>query len=203
MKQAHGFFWPDDDEHACRVIPKEVVHLPKYLQHCRRFRAAVQAGGNVGVYAMALARHFDRVHTFEPDAENWACLAVNVTAPNVTAHRAGLTDVPRSLRTGRPHGEATNCGAVRVADGGDVPGVPLDALDLPDLDLLLLDVEGWELPALVGAVDTLARCRPVVACELKGIGDRMGFPEQEVFRMLHEMGYREADRIGRDVVFAC
>jgi hypothetical protein len=41
----------------------------------------------------------------------------------------------------------------------------VEALELPRLDLIKLDVDGNELPVLRGAAQTLARLRPIVVFE--------------------------------------
>jgi hypothetical protein len=51
-------------------------------------------------------------------------------------------------------------GDVQTADGYDTEVITLDSLELPRLDVLKLDIEGAECDALLGARETLVRCRP-------------------------------------------
>lgn len=48
-----------------------------------------------------------------------------------------------------------------------VPVVTIDSLDLPDLQHVKLDAEGYEQEVLEGARETLRRCRPVLSLELE------------------------------------
>jgi hypothetical protein len=41
----------------------------------------------------------------------------------------------------------------------------IDAMDLPRLDFFKLDVEGYEIPALTGALDTIKQHRPWIWVE--------------------------------------
>jgi hypothetical protein len=84
IAQIDGWWWPEADRRARGVILRDVVtDVPRVLGHIEGRACIVQAGGNVGVYPLALADHFRRVITFEPDAENAACLWRNLAARDV------------------------------------------------------------------------------------------------------------------------
>lgn len=203
MKLIDGWLWPKFDEHACVVVPREVARLPQYLAHVDRFGLCVQAGGNVGVYPVALADHFDDVHTFEPDCLNYKCMIRNVSLRcprRVHCHRGALGDAQGRGATFQPPREADNCGATAVEAGDDFAIFPLDIFELP-VDFLFLDVEGWEYPAIVGAEKTIKAHRPTISLELKGLGDRMGWPDADTILLLGDWGYEQVDQIGRDKIF--
>ncbi len=202
MKLLNNYYWPDADEKTALAVMREVQRVPAYLKHVSRFRTCIQAGGNVGVYAQWLARSFQTVITVEPDPANWECLLRNVTASNVIAHHAALGEQSEFVETFRPASEATNFGAtmVRPSEQG-VPTRIIDAMQLGSLDFLLLDVEGYELPALRGAMQTIDRCRPVIAVEMKGLGVQFGYTDTELRRWVESQGYHIADKIGRDIIF--
>lgn len=68
----------------------------------------------------------------------------------------------------------------------EVPTRTIDSLGLDELDFVKLDVEGHELEALRGAVDTIGRCRPVVLVELE---ERLA-PVRPVLDLMAGLGYR-------------
>jgi len=94
-------------------------------------------------------------------------------------------------------------GSHKVTSGLTVLMTSVDALNLTDLDLLQLDIEGYEWHALMGARETIARCRPVIQVELReALLNRYGHPEADVRGVLTELGYKEVSRQqGSDVVF--
>lgn len=202
MKKIKEYFWPDADERTAGAIFGEVTRLPIYLKHVAQRRTCIQAGGNVGVYAQHLADLFKTVITFEPDPENWECLQRNVTASNVIAHHAALGDKMGTMETFRTDREATNYGAtmVRPASGG-VDVMLIDDLRLDGVDFLMLDVEGYELPALRGAEQTIARCRPVISVEIKGLGVHHGFTNSMLNDWILARGYTLAEKVGRDIIY--
>jgi FkbM family methyltransferase len=197
-----GFLWPENDKVTPAVVMREVERLPAYLKYVSNRRVCVQAGGNVGVYAERLAGQFGAVLTFEPDPDNWHCLQQNITAPNVTARHAALGEGPGFVETWRTEKEQHNYGAtlIRPAQAG-AEVVMLDSLDLPALDFLFLDVEGYEWPALKGAVETIKRFQPIISVEMKGLGRVFNYSNTDLELWLEAQGYRRCDAIGRDVIF--
>ncbi len=126
--------------------------------------AVVQAGGCSGLWPLALSQYFARVYTFEPEPVNFACLRANVAAaPNVSAFAGALGAASGYVGMTRPKAGA---GVWRVEGDGEIPMVALDGFlsDVP-VDALVLDVEGSEVPALVGARRLIAAYRPLVWLE--------------------------------------
>jgi hypothetical protein len=69
----------------------------------------------------------------------------------------------------------------------------LDDYGLTDVDLLKLDCEGYEVFALRGGLDTIARCLPVIVCEQKketGGMQAHGVTLDDVTALLFPLGYR-------------
>lgn len=190
MIEHDGLFWPESDIWGrAAIVPQCREALPLVLPLVAEKGVCVQAGGNVGVYPLALAGHFERVITFEPDAENLACLHKNVTIGNVMIWNAALGDAQGSC--GIEWVEADNCGAHKVCEGGSVPVVTIDGLELDRCDLIWLDIEGYEAKAIEGARETIARFSPVIVLEEKGLGEIADLP-----------GYRRINKIGNDTVYS-
>jgi len=153
-----------------------------------------------------IAHEFSRVVTFEPEPRNFACLDANVLAPHVLKINACVGE--RSTGYVALMGDPANCGAVRPAtdaeareDNAIVPVVAIDGLFFPVLDLLMLDVEGYELHALRGAAETIARCKPVIVVELIGQAAVYGISDEEIVGWLGERGYVCKAQVMRDCVF--
>lgn len=202
MIERDGFWWPENDDWCFRVIHDEVSDLDLAINHTCGRSVAVQAGGNVGVWAAYLAKAFDRVVTVEPDAANYECLTRNVPA-NVEHRRAGFGADPGAISMVNVNG---NAGAHYVGGAGDIPVITIDSLDLPACDLICLDVEGFEPDALRGAEQTIRRFRPVIMFEEKGLSERYynqarGTAERWVLGL--GVGYKVAHKVRADVVLAC
>ena len=197
--QAGGFWWPKAGATPVQVILDEVRILDDVIDHCRGRAVAVQAGGNVGVFPDRLAKSFDRVVTFEPDAANFACLRGNLGGnPRIAKHRAFLGAKPGTAGLMQvPH----NAGAHYLSGDGDIPVMTIDGLNLEQCDFICLDVEGGEAGALEGAAQTIAHYQPIVMFEEKGLSVRYRIPEGHAEKWLRErFGYRVIGRTNHDVV---
>lgn len=136
-------------------------------------------GAYIGVVTALLATLCPKghVYAFEPVPENFVYLTGNVAAnrlDNVTAERVALLDrdgeVNFEYEPGYPGGSHVG------AAGGAVPSARFDTwarrAGIDRLDLVKLDVEGAELPALDGAAETLRRLRPILVVECNPVALR-------------------------------
>jgi FkbM family methyltransferase len=195
---AGGFRWPASGAGPAQVALREVRTLDEVLRHVPGRRTVIQAGGNVGVYPAYLAEYFSQVITFEPDAANFECLDRNVAAPNVRKHHAALGGVPGTAGLVRA---PLNAGAHYMEGAGAVRVVTVDSLGVADCDFMCLDVEGAEFAVLKGAEATIARCRPVIMFEDKGMSERYGIAQGAVERWLAQVfGYRLIGRTPHDAL---
>lgn len=191
--------WPADTRESQKDHALNHVRSAELaISLCKQHRTAIQAGGNVGLWPMRMARSFELVLTFEPEPVSRAVLAENV---------ATLTNVSvRAEALGESHGACgisrRSLGSHNVTDGASVDIITIDSLGLYDVDLIQLDIEGYELRALRGAVETIRRCRPVIQVELRGFTAKYGDSDEALIAFLAELGYREKARVpGADVVF--
>ncbi len=207
------FKWPDRDESLAGDIPtlRDVDrHVLPHLDADRR-SVVVQAGGAVGVWPKRFAQIFDVVYTFEPYPESFHCLCVNCPELNVFKFNAALGESPGWAHMGFPEHAARsrtgkeNIGGYRILQEGDVPVMTIDSFKWLQIDLLYLDLEGYELFALRGALSTIRRCKPVIVLEDKaGCCQQFGYKVGDVEKLLHGDGYYTVERFhgGRDVILA-
>lgn len=197
-----GLLWPEHDTACAAVVFDTIPDMDLALRYVKGWEVAVQAGGNMGVWALALARHFQRVITFEPDPTNFTALSWN------TAQETSILALPFALgersggwcSTETPPREDNNAGAVRLSQGNTVPVTSIDSLNLQDCDLIYLDIEGYELHAIRGAAETIRAFQPVVAFEDKGLSRHYGVEKGKAEAYLIDLGYRVVARPHRDVI---
>lgn len=129
----------------------------------------VDGGANVGMYSLSTIsqarrlRRQVRVVAIEPDPTNLARLRDNLAAS--AAHEASVAPYALGAERGvaRLASDQHNRGEVRLSDQGtvEVPLAPLaDILaehGLTHVDVLKLDIEGFELPVLTALFDTAPR----------------------------------------------
>lgn len=196
MKFIQGIYWPDDVGERWRHSLRHVEALEWTLQRCRGRRTAVQAGGNIGLWPRRMkAAGFHRVMTFEPDDVSRACLERNVPTADIYSCALGVKQGVCAI-------DHRSLGSHRVIEGQSHQVVALDSFGLMALDLLQLDIEGYEWHALVGAEDTIMRCRPLIHIELRGFTEKYGHSDAEVQALIKSFDYRLVKTLpGNDFVF--
>lgn len=189
---------------ALRYAKRDLAVLEQVIGLTPGRTACVQAGGNLGVWPKRLAQDFATVYTFEPAADLFAALCQRAHEPNIVKFQAavgetgGLVGLSRERRDGKRN---SHVGITHVAGDGTVPVLRIDDLNLPVCDLVYLDVEGWELKALRGCIQTLVNCRPVVAVEINRGIEFAGSSAEELRAFLASLQYREVAQLQSDVVF--
>jgi FkbM family methyltransferase len=162
--------------------PDLMVALARHLPPGGIF---VDAGANAGVFTVFGAGRVGaagRVIAFEPSAREFGQLQRNVALngfSNVVLHRAAVAEAAGmlDLRVAEVGHAGHNTIGVNFAypetallTTERVPAVTLDAVLAGEIrcDAIKMDIEGAELRALQGAVETLRRLRPVLAIEMNG-----------------------------------
>ncbi|MDO5704007.1 MAG: FkbM family methyltransferase [Paracoccus sp. (in: a-proteobacteria)] len=117
-------------------------------------------GAILGLEGYAIEQN---VKTFDILQRN---LVANQLQDRIRAINAALGSQAGRARTVQSD-TAHNSGMDRVELSMDGPleVVTLDSLRLPRLDLLKIDVEGFEIECLRGAQNTIARCNPLIVAE--------------------------------------
>ena len=102
--------------------------------------------------------------------DQFASLAMTA---QVTTHNVGLGDAPGSLEMeDHPNNAGHNCILTddrKTKTKYTVHTVQVNTLDsykFEDVDVIKVDCEGYELPILKGAIQTITNCRPVVQLEI-------------------------------------
>lgn len=161
-------------------------------------RTFVDVGAHIGFYTVALASGYDRVLSFEPSKFQFKWLEYNKTInslDHVELHSSAL---------GSESGSSTV--NVLSKDGGGnslsqelVLALPdsaildkymvnietLDNFGLSDVDFIKIDVEGFEIDVLEGAINTINASRPAILIEVWIDPSR----RTRVADMMHSMNY--------------
>lgn len=178
--------------------------LQLLLPLLREGDTVIDAGANIGTHTVAFSNAVasgGQVYAFEPQPSIFdilkrnvgqnACFntqliqAVLVGAKDQDGQQAALADLP-------PPTQNFNFGAVPALGSGrnkaDVARI--DDLNLSSCRLIKADVEGMEADVILGALETIARCKPILYVENNGEDSKAIAP------ILEQIGYRAFWSIG-------
>ena len=199
-----------------------VVHIVSmFLDHYLRIAqpgVVLDIGSNVGSFCVPLAKRYPQFtfHAFEPQRIVFYQLCSNILlnrCDNVFAKNFGLSYAPDSFYIQLPdYSTETNVGAFSLDDevrqngyecpsSGDMELISvqkLDSLELKDIKLIKIDVEGLELAVLVGAKNTIEQSGfPPILFEAWEDKEWFQPRRKELFSYVESLGY-EITNIGQD-----
>jgi FkbM family methyltransferase len=137
------------------------------LKHIPNKKTFVDVGTNVGIWSKPMMSYFNSVVSYEPSKQNLECLKANIPTgidlrEKAVANFTGFADFRQAGK---------NCGDGKLCRQGvessyQVPVVKLDDENLNNVDLIKIDVQGWEFEVLDGAQNLIKRDRPWVVFEV-------------------------------------
>jgi FkbM family methyltransferase len=191
IEARHGtYFINTNDTYIGRSLAKygewSEAEISLFDQFITPGDTVVEAGANIGSHTVWLSGKVGdsgTVLAFEPARHNFQLLCANLIANqrlNVHARQEALGAL-RQVQNLPYHDprQPFNFGATsfhghQTGPSESVQVIRLDDLNLPRLDFLKADVEGFEIDLLQGATETIGRLRPVVHLEINSAAVRDG-----------------------------
>jgi FkbM family methyltransferase len=130
-------------------------------------KTIIDVGANIGNHTVYFAQNFtyDSIVSFEPIPANFVLLEQNITGlNNVFLRREAVGDTSADIMMRENRG---NMGACEVDPEGDVSvhQVRLGDIFVPEVSLVKIDVEWYELQVLEGAKELLKEDKPLILIE--------------------------------------
>lgn len=184
-----------------RLGHKGVYQIDEYdtlVDLCKKYnlQSACFVGSHVGYFVIQLSRHLSHVYAVEPNPASLKWLRLNIELnhrDNIKIYPFAATDSdtelsfwPSTENTGGSKIALVRTPAQAVYDKGKpicVEGKKLDPEGIM-ADLLVIDIEGHEVPALRGMETMLGHAR-VVTCEvIPALSEAAGYKVEEQINLL-------------------
>lgn len=205
------YYWPNIDRFS---FPQQIVTVKPVITSVNSFvkrkRTVLQAGGNCGIYTREYAQHYENVYTFEPDATNMNCLVLNTSdCNNIIKFQACLGESQGMTAIQNPL-EIMDIGSIHVKtpkelhenmlvveSKANIPILTIDDIAFSTLDLIHLDIEGYELFALKGGSNTIKKYKPVIVLEVceDGHSEKYGYNRTDLEMFLQSLDYVFIEKI--------
>jgi FkbM family methyltransferase len=214
MKQTHGFWFPDYDTHFPRLLAKSLKNdgVARYqwrardaaVAACEQKRICIDIGANVGLWSCDLVKHFDQVIAFEPVQEFIDCFEKNVVATNYTMHRMALGRTESFINMNIVQGNTGHSHINKESFGqGSIPLKTLDSFNFTNVDMIKIDVEGFEEEILAGAMETIKLNKPILVIEQQKHEYQDDMIDTPAIKILQSWGYNVVTQINKDWVLKC
>jgi len=205
----------DDTGHSLFVTEKgtldyDVYVMPYISKYVKESDIVIDAGAFIGGYT----EHFRKlvgidglVIAVEPNLETFKCLEHNMLEHgNVYCHHAALSD-----RVGRVSLiDSKNKTQVYSVQGDDVECTTIDAFGISRCNFIKIDVEGFEPEVLMGARQTIQRCRPLMVIEIndrtllrRSLTRKVIFDLLDIYDYRYENIHPEQDLQGSKIDIIC
>ena len=192
------YLWPEKDVHLWRSLNKEKsgpALFQKVVDLAPGHDIIIQAGGACGIVPDFYSEHFKSVYTFEPEPENFHCLLANAGNPNVYKMNYLIGELPK--KAVKIRNDYKNYGATKISRNSTTGTSWAEMTTIDHLNLkpnvIHLDIEGYEVEALKGAMETIKRSSPLIVAEYDKSPDLIPF--------LNSIGYEEFHQEGWDKFF--
>jgi FkbM family methyltransferase len=190
-------FWVQFNHHSGPFLEKNFIQTQsaqrnRALKFVKNFNVCLDIGSHVGFWTRTLATRFNTVHCFEPNPTFINCFNMNIKNDNVILHEIGLSNKDH---TASQEFNST----VMTHTPGNVQCQPLDSFNLNNIDLIKIDVDGFEVEVLEGAEDTIKRNNAVVVIEMKSY--KRPNTCMKVREILSRLNYSSRIRIRSDEIW--
>ena len=173
--------------------------------HPKEGEVVIDVGANIGTYSLSAAKAGARVIAIEPNPATFESLVkhmrYNSLTRSVTPMRVALGSLPGTGRLFLPESSTgtasllpdwAHVNDIDPRSAATVTIVPMDSIvlisSLPRVDWMLIDVEGYEVEVLKGAIGTLQRTRRMI------IEVGSGSNSERCESLLRESGFQIMDK---------
>lgn len=205
----NGLAFPDYQNKDGQIFRRPERHDQEQWAYCKtlfkKTRVCLDIGGHVGITARKFAKVFNEVISFEPIPDLFECLEYNTKEySNIKIHNVAVTNVDKKVTIYKnPRNSGANIVKSRATQALidtrwnnekrqdfvnqkplRVNGIAIDNLELPIVDFIKIDTEGYNMEPLKGLQQTIERCSPVIQLE-------RGVPySNQPKQFLENLGYR-------------
>ena len=190
IEKVNGFWVPSNDIHindwkAGKPFTQNTC-LINFLSYCKKnsvqLRKVLDIGAWCGTWTKVMEPYANQIIAFEPDKLHFDCLNKNCK-----------NSINKQLAVGNTFGKINLIGdnftqAKRVSGEGDIQMITIDSLNYNDVDMIKIDVEGYDFEVLKGASTTLKNVKYLMI-ELNNNTKKYGVSNTTVEKHLYNLGF--------------
>ena len=207
IEKINNFWIPSNDEQIEKWRKEGHPHmqdrcLNRLLTHCKvrniKFKTILDIGAWCGTWSLAMQKYAENIFCYEPNKTHFACLEKNL-APfsNISLYNCAIGNEEGFVKLTE---ETATQNTRVIQEKGDTKICTIDSLNLDNIDLIKIAVEGFEMEVLKGATETIKNVQYIMI-ELNNNTKRYGSSNLEIEKYLPKLGFRTLIKIWPDVVY--
>jgi FkbM family methyltransferase len=166
----------------------------------KKIKTAIDIGAWWGPWTIWWSKYAERVEAFEPNPLMHKRLEHNFSQhSNCFFHKVALGDRKGDVSMSYKDHSGTN---YVTKSKGDIPMHTLDDYNFNNVDIIKIDVEGYEIPVLEGAKKTIARDKPLIQIEANKSGHVYGRTKRDILNYLQDIGMKRLAKKWPDQIWS-
>jgi FkbM family methyltransferase len=193
IEKINGFWVPSNDIHVEQWRQGQAFTqnkcLREFIKWCqsrdKKFNTVLDIGAWCGTWSAEFAPYCKKIYAIEPDRTHFECLIKNLSSfDNIELLDYAVGDT--ETRVSLTDDDFTQ--ARRIYSVGNIPMKTVDSFQFKNVDLIKIDVEGFEMNVLCGAKDTLKDCS-FLMIELNNNSKKYNSSNAEIEKYLQQIGF--------------
>ena len=217
IEKINDLWLPSDDAQIEQWRKKGAPHmqdkcLKSFVQYCnsqnKKFKTVLDVGAWCGTWSKAIQPYCKRVIAFEPNKTTFECLQKNLNPFNhVTCNRLAIGDKLCNVSLTQESATQNTRVGKESSNIQDVQMFNIDYWNYDDVDMIKIDVEGYEMRVLEGAYKTLTfndenqSNVQYIMVELNNNTKKYGSSNLEIEEYIKNLGFKILIKTWPDIVY--
>jgi|TARA_B100001971_G_C18120128_1_gene498969 FkbM family methyltransferase len=217
IEKINDLWLPSDDAQIEQWRKKGAPHmqdkcLKSFVQYCnsqnKKFKTVLDVGAWCGTWSKAIQPYCKRVIAFEPNKTTFECLQKNLNPFNhVTCNRLAIGDKLCNVSLTQESATQNTRVGKESSNIQDVQMFNIDYWNYDDVDMIKIDVEGYEMRVLEGANKTLTfndenqSNVQYIMVELNNNTKKYGSSNLEIEEYIKNLGFKILIKTWPDIVY--
>jgi FkbM family methyltransferase len=185
-------------------------HMTGFVEKMKEYfniKNIIDVGANFGYNSLFFSKTVGsegQIYSFEPQSQNYELLVQNINNNNITnihAFNYACSDTETEVEIpvfALPLMSVTNMGDItpnfkqysNVLGYSNVKSIRIDSMKLPKIDLIKIDVQGWETNVINGLHEILLRDKPTLIVEFEHFQlNKTGKTCSDLAQLIRNYGY--------------
>lgn len=171
-------------------------HIEKFLKvNLSKDDVFLDAGSNYGYHSIVSSLLCKKVYSFEPQKKLFDIQNLTIEKNKISNIQTFNCALGNKIETSQmlfiDYDKSCNFGDLSIGEGGaEINIVTIDSLNIERLDVVKIDVQGYEKFVIQGGLEIISKCKPSFIIEFEDHHLRkFSYSSEELIKFMMELGY--------------